>query len=231
VIASELRRGIVIRIVQILVQFLVLGAVLLLAAGTWRWGNAWAFVGLSVLSSLGIGVYVLPRNPEVIVERGRRHGGTRRFDVVLGVVMTVTYLGVLVVAGLDAGRFGWTDLGPLVAVVGAVLVLLTSVPIAGAMAANRHLETTVRIQAERGHETATEGPYRFVRHPMYAAMLLQMPATALLLESAWALVPAAGFVVAMVVRTALEDRMLRSDLPGYAAYARTTRYRLVPRVW
>ncbi len=35
----------------------------------------------------------------------------------------------------------------------------------------------------------------------------------------------------LVVRTALEDRTLRAELPGYTDYARRTRFRLVPFVW
>jgi len=53
----------------------------------------------------------------------------------------------------------------------------------------------------------------------------------LLLGSAWAMIPAAGAAVALVVRTALEDRTLNRDLPGYQEYARHTRYRLVPGIW
>jgi protein-S-isoprenylcysteine O-methyltransferase Ste14 len=34
-----------------------------------------------------------------------------------------------------------------------------------------------------------------------------------------------------VVRTDLEDRTLRVELPGYKAYTQQTRYRLLPRVW
>jgi protein-S-isoprenylcysteine O-methyltransferase Ste14 len=35
----------------------------------------------------------------------------------------------------------------------------------------------------------------------------------------------------MVVRTALEDRLLRAELEGYAEYAGRVRYRLLPGVW
>jgi protein-S-isoprenylcysteine O-methyltransferase Ste14 len=38
-------------------------------------------------------------------------------------------------------------------------------------------------------------------------------------------------LAALVVRTALEDRTLRAEPPGYAEYARRTRYRLFPGVW
>ena len=50
-------------------------------------------------------------------------------------------------------------------------------------------------------------------------------------EWLWALVPAAMVVVVLVIRTALEDRTLLAELPGYAEYAQRTRYRLVPGVW
>ena len=66
---------------------------------------------------------------------------------------------------------------------------------------------------------------------MYAGLLLGLPGTALLLGSAWALVPAVACCAVLVVRTALEDRTLRHELPGYEEYARRTRFRLVPGIW
>ena len=35
----------------------------------------------------------------------------------------------------------------------------------------------------------------------------------------------------LIARTALEDRDLCAGLPGYLAYTRRTRYRLLPGVW
>lgn len=57
---------------------------------------------------------------------------------------------------------------------------------------------------------------------------MAMPA---LLDSLWALVPAVLTSAVVVVRTALEDRILHESLLGYAEYARRTRYRLVPGAW
>jgi protein-S-isoprenylcysteine O-methyltransferase Ste14 len=226
-----LRRGTAIRAVELLVEFALFGVVLFVAAGTVSWANGWAFLGVSLLAVLANAAYVLPRNPEIIAERGRRHSGTRSFDTVVMSVYSLFYLALFVVAGLDAGRLRWAPLGAGWAMLGALLMLAATVPVAGAMAVNRNLEQTVRIQAERGHQVATTGPYRFVRHPMYLGMLIQLPATVLLLGSTWAMVPAACAAVALVVRTVLEDRTLDRDLPGYHEYARHTRYRLVPGVW
>jgi protein-S-isoprenylcysteine O-methyltransferase Ste14 len=53
----------------------------------------------------------------------------------------------------------------------------------------------------------------------------------LMLGSVWGFVPSAVSLVAVVVRTALEDRTLRAELPGYEEYCRRTRSRLVPGIW
>ena len=53
----------------------------------------------------------------------------------------------------------------------------------------------------------------------------------MMLDACWAGVPTALVVVASLVRTALEDRTLRAELPGYAEYARRTRDRILPGLW
>ena len=227
----ELRRGVLRRFVQLLVQRILEGAVLFGVAGTVRWTGAWLYLGINALLIAANGAYLLPRNPEVIVERGKRHEGTKAFDKVVFVFAMLFYVAQLVVAALDAARFHWAPLAPWWAGVGFALMALGMIPVAGAMAVNRNLEPTVRIQTERGHEVATTGPYRWVRHPMYAGMLLSYPGAALVLGSAWALVPAALASATLVVRTALEDRTLLRELPGYEAYAKKTRHRLVPGIW
>jgi protein-S-isoprenylcysteine O-methyltransferase Ste14 len=47
----------------------------------------------------------------------------------------------------------------------------------------------------------------------------------------WALVPAVLSCGLLVVRTVLEDRTLKEELPGYKEYAQRVWYRLVPGVW
>jgi protein-S-isoprenylcysteine O-methyltransferase Ste14 len=51
------------------------------------------------------------------------------------------------------------------------------------------------------------------------------------LGSRVALAAAAVLCAVMALRTALEDRVLRGELEGYADYARRVRFRLLPGVW
>jgi protein-S-isoprenylcysteine O-methyltransferase Ste14 len=99
------------------------------------------------------------------------------------------------------------------------------------MAANAHFTTVVRVQADRGHAVCDAGPYRYVRHPGYVGALLHSLAVSLILGSLRALIPGGLAALFMVLRTALEDRTLHAELPGYAEYACHTPYRLLPGVW
>jgi len=75
----------------------------------------------------------------------------------------------------------------------------------------------------------THGPYRYWRHPIYAAILYFVWAgvpSHLSLEA----VAAAGLVtLGLVTRMLLEERLLRREYPGYEVYARQTR-RVIPFV-
>jgi protein-S-isoprenylcysteine O-methyltransferase Ste14 len=228
---AELRRGVVRRVAQLLVQRLVESLVLFASAGTLCFVGGWLYVGTVLVMLVAMGIFVLPRCPEVVAERGKTHEGTAGFDKVLLILYGVAYVAQLVVGALDAGRYHWAPLGLGWSFAGAGLLFAGMIPVAGAMLANRNLETTVRIQSDRGHAVAKTGPYAWVRHPMYAGLILIAPGTALVLGSTWSLVPSAVAVVVLVVRTGLEDRKLRADLEGYEAYSRETRWRLLPGVW
>jgi protein-S-isoprenylcysteine O-methyltransferase Ste14 len=129
-------------------------------------------------------------------------------------------------------RFEWSPPLPLaVHVVSLAVILLGYAFSTWAMIANRFFSGTVRIQTERGHTTVTDGPYRIVRHPGYAGAVIAYLVTPFALGTLWALVPTGLTVILYVVRTALEDRTLQEELPGYAEYAKKTRFRLVPGIW
>jgi protein-S-isoprenylcysteine O-methyltransferase Ste14 len=66
---------------------------------------------------------------------------------------------------------------------------------------------------------------------MYMGVPAFSVGTALALGSYWALVPAVVVLPILVGRTAMEDKTLLEELPGYTQYASRVRYRLVPGVW
>ena len=129
-------------------------------------------------------------------------------------------------------RHGWTGGFPLVAQAAAILVCcLGYALLTWAMISNRFFSQIVRIQSDRGHTVATGGPYRFFRHPGYLGMVVFEPAMSILLGSWWALLASGLSVLLVLLRTALEDRTLQAELPGYREYTRQVRYRLIPGIW
>jgi protein-S-isoprenylcysteine O-methyltransferase Ste14 len=217
------------RFLQVLFQYLLLGAALFLSAGTVRWGWGWAYLGVG-LGILVLNAAVLPT--EVIVERGKaRKENVQAWDRVLSPLIAIPALGLPILSGFDQ-RFGWSPgLAWWAHAAGLAGVTLGQGLFTWAMTANRFFSTAVRIQVERDHAVATGGPYRYVRHPGYVGYIVALFGTAIGLGSLWALISAAVGTGLFVVRTALEDHTLREELDGYADYARQVRYRLLPGVW
>lgn len=227
----RLERSGVNRLIQVIVTVLVIGIMLFVSAGRLDWTAAWLFLGVYTGIILTLGVWAIRKNPDVVNERGRLAKNIKGWDKILVTLYSGLSCVAFIVAGLDAGRFGWSMVPTSLQIAGLVCLVLESAMTYWAMAVNPFLAAFVRIQTDRGQYVVTTGPYRYVRHPMYAGILIMWPSIALALGSWWALVPAAAIALVFVIRTALEDRTLQAELPGYAEYARQTRYRLIPGVW
>lgn len=220
------------RVLQLVVSLGLWVAAVFVSAGTLNWLRGC----ICVIATLGMYavavVLVQRRNPALLEARAHwRHRDTKSFDKVFVALLFPLYFAQPVVAGLDAVRFRWTSMPFHAVYVGVAFLVLGMGLVTWAMMVNPYAETTVRIQTERRHQTVTAGPYCIVRHPMYAGAILMFPATALIFGSLWALVIGILLSTLFVWRTTMEDRALRRELPGYAAFAAVTRYRLLPGVW
>ena len=76
----------------------------------------------------------------------------------------------------------------------------------------------------------TRGPYRVIRHPLYAAEMLAAVAVVVAQPALWATVALAPFICIQLLRARFEERLLRGAFPEYGAYAARTR-RVIPGVW
>jgi protein-S-isoprenylcysteine O-methyltransferase Ste14 len=216
------------RMLQVVIQTLLIAAILFIASGRLDWVWAWAYLGVGV-GILVINALVLP--PELIAERGQPKENVKDWDRILTTLTLFPTLGGLIVIGLDE-RYGWSSqLAWGIRLIALAFLALGQGLFTWAMASNKFFSTAVRIQIDRSHTVASGGPYRYVRHPGYVGYIISWLATSLALGSLWALIPAGLVMCLMVVRTALEDRTLQAELDGYPAYARRVRYRLLPGIW
>jgi protein-S-isoprenylcysteine O-methyltransferase Ste14 len=208
-------------------------AVMFLLAGRWDWVMGWVFVAVFfVLGPLVSCMVLIPRQPELVLERLKRHKPVKPWDKALYPLLSVcAVVGLLILPPLDF-RFGWSPPLPswlpwAAVIVGALGYLLAI----WAMASNPFFARIAYVQKDRGHRVATGGPYGIVRHPGYVGVSMLMLASPVILGSLWSLIPAGLVVVLIVVRTVFEDHMLHEELDGYRDYAQRVRYRLLPGLW
>jgi len=228
----DVKRGVTRWLIREIIGSLLTAAILFGAAGRLDWVMGWVVVGTYVMWTAATALTIIPTHPEMLAERTGPKEGTKGWDMAIMSVVGIAEIVKYVVAGLDM-RWGWSPRFPLALQLAGVVVavLAQDVLLTWSMAANAFFSQTVRIQKERGHDVATGGPYRYVRHPGYVASILFLLATPLILGSVWAFIPAGLAVLLSVMRTALEDKTLLEELDGYKEYAQQVRYRLLPGVW
>jgi protein-S-isoprenylcysteine O-methyltransferase Ste14 len=220
-------RSIIVQSLLIIIGF----AILFISAGTLAWINAWIYVGLVSIYWV-ISTAVLAKvNPEMLNERGSVvKEGTKGFEKVWVAVYPILTFGNLVIMGFDAVRFQWSFMPFWLTILGIVIMTPAFIS-TWAMAVNKFFEWTVRIQDDRQQYVCTSGPYKIMRHPGYAGLIILILAYPLILGSWWGFVLSGILAIIIVIRTALEDRTLQNELPGYREYAKKVKYRLIPLVW
>lgn len=215
-------------------MYLLMTFLPLAISGEWDWWQGWTLGAMSIFFSVISRLLTAIKNPDLLVERSRYTSaeGIKEWDRRLVPIISM-YLPILsyIVLGLDK-RFGWTQpFSPMVIWTGFILIILGFIFSTWAMLENRYFSAVVRIQSDRGHQVIQSGPYRIIRHPGYAGGIVSYLAIPLFMNSWWGYIPMLAACILVVLRTYLEDQVLKSELTGYAEYAQRTRYRLLPCVW
>lgn len=203
------------------------------AAGTIYWPAAWVYLVLFFAAVAWVTARLARHDPALLAERMKSpiQKGQPLWDRIFLLAMMAVWCGWLILMGLDAVRFRWSAMPLGVQCAGGALMLVSFGMIVRVLRENTFLSAVVRIQKERGHRVISTGPYAVVRHPMYASVLVYLPANALLLGSWYGLAASLVLCGGVVFRTAMEDGELQRGLEGYADYAARVRYRLIPLVW
>jgi protein-S-isoprenylcysteine O-methyltransferase Ste14 len=220
-------------LLEVFGEFAVFAALLFVCAGTLLWPAGWAFMALFFGFALAIVLWLARKEPELLAERmsSPMQSGQPLWDKVFVVAVMVLFVAWLILMPLDAVRFGYSEVPGWLQIFGALGVVLSFYIMFLTFRENAYLAMVVKVQQERGQSVVSTGPYRYVRHPMYASTLLFFPGSALLLGSWWGLMFCTVLLGLLVWRIPLEERMLENGLDGYNEYERDVRYRLIPHVW
>jgi protein-S-isoprenylcysteine O-methyltransferase Ste14 len=213
-----------------LVQLVAIGVLLFVAAGTFAFWQAWAFLAVFALSAWLPSIYLQVTNP-VALQRRMRSGPTAEGRPAQKVAMAGLYLALIamcVVGGLDH-RFGWSSVPTAICLVGDVLAALGLGVVVLVAIQNTYASTTVQVEA--GQKVVSTGLYGLVRHPMYTGNALMLVGLPLALGSYWALIFMVPGLLVLASRIHDEEKLLAEELDGYLDYTQKVRSRLVPYMW
>jgi protein-S-isoprenylcysteine O-methyltransferase Ste14 len=204
-----------------------LGILLFLPAWSLRFWQAWIFWLVLSVSALLITFYFLKRDPGLI-ERRLPAAEKERRQRIIQTLATVFFLMEIVVPGLDH-RFHWSTVPSILVISADLFVAMGFVAMFQVFKENSFASSIIEVN--RNQSVISTGPYRIVRHPMYAGALLIEVFTPVALGSYWALLlfPLVFFITAW--RLINEEKFLARHLPGYDEYRLKTRYRLIPSLW
>jgi protein-S-isoprenylcysteine O-methyltransferase Ste14 len=214
----------------IVMVYVVAASVLFIAAGQFGLPSFWAYIAVMAVLGLIAYIAVSPRIPEMMQEQKR--GGVGEQNKGTGPMLVAMLIFHWIIAGVDVGRTHWSGDMPFALSIFGLLVSGCGFGLlAWSIVINQFYSPRVAIQAERGQQVITTGPYHWVRHPGYVGWILYAVFSGIALGSWLSILPTLLIATLIVRRTIIEDRMLARDLNGYVDYARQVRYRLVPGLW
>lgn len=212
--------------------FLVLSAVIFfIIACRFNITRVWFYAILSFVYFMISLSIVIKLRYKTINLTGARWQVTKTWDKAFLAVYLPTVCVVFIVAWLDVVRFKWSRMGSQYLIIGSLIFMAATIFAQWAMLVNPFFEPTARIQKERNQRVITAGPYKIIRHPGYLGAIIANLSIPLILGSRFALIPEGIIIILFIIRTALEDKMLRNELDGYSEYAKTVKYRLLPGIW
>jgi protein-S-isoprenylcysteine O-methyltransferase Ste14 len=215
-------------VVRFVILMILFGCLLMGAAGTIRYWQAWAFLAVMGSGALGSVMDLQHRDPALLQRRLRRQE-QRPVQRVFHFTAMGAWLLAFLLAGLEH-RYGWGPVLPLWACILGLAAVASGFAVTFAtLRTNTFASATIGL--EKDQQVISAGPYRFVRHPMYSGIVVLMLGMPIALGSVTALSASAIFIAMLVLRLLDEEKLLRAELPGYAEYCARVRWRLVPKVY
>ncbi len=208
----------------------MLGVAIFLPAGSLNFWQAWIYLANWAVCVIFITAYLIKNDQELLAGRIKSGAAaeTRTSQKIIQSLASLFFLGLFVVPGLDY-RFGWSHVPPVLSLVADGGVALGFLIVFLTFKENSYTRGTIEVSENQ--QVITSGPYRFVRHPMYAGALFMLLVTPLALGSWVALPLAVPMILIIAIRLLDEEVFLRKNLTGYLEYCRSVRYHLLPYVW
>ena len=192
--------------------------------------NPWFAKAVILLASIVMVIIRAPhgqRSRAIPVVRSRKGP----LEIVLLTIAWVAFFLTLIWIATPVFAFADYPLHPIPLVLGT-LCLVIGLWLFHRSHADLGTNWSITLEVREKHQLVTHGVYRWVRHPMYLALLIYSAGQALVLPN-WLVGPSYGVAVVLLfaLRVGPEERMMLEEFgKDYQTYQATTK-RLVPGVW
>lgn len=212
---------------KVICGLIIIGAILFVPAGSFRYVNGWIFIALLFIPMFIAGIVLMIKNPELLKKRlnAKEEQKEQKAVVMLSAVM---FLAAFITAGLNY-RFGWFILPCGVVIFGIVVFVAAYIMYAEVLRENTYLSRTVEVQ--EGQKVIDTGLYGIVRHPMYSATLLLFLSMGIVLGSPISFVILLMYIPIIAKRMKNEEKVLEQGLAGYREYKERVKYKVIPFIW
>lgn len=209
---------------------LVLALALFLSAGSLNFWQAWVYLAVFGVCTLLITLYLMKYDQTLLASRVKAGpvAETQKSQQIIQSLASLFFIGLFIVPGLD-DRFHWSHVPPALSLISDGFVALGFLIVFLVFRENSYTSAIIEVSKEQ--RVITTGPYRIVRHPMYAGASLLLIFSPLALGSWVALPFPLPLILVVAIRLLEEEKFLSANLSGYEAYRQQVRYRLVPFVW
>jgi protein-S-isoprenylcysteine O-methyltransferase Ste14 len=214
-------------IIKYILGLVLVGALLLIPAGSLDYWNAWLFIGLLFIPMFIAGIILMIKNPELLK---RRLDAKEKEDKQKAVILLsgIMFLAGFIVAGLNF-RYKWIEIPNIVIIISSIVFILSYILYAEVLRENAYLLRTIEV--EKGQKVVDKGMYGIVRHPMYIVTILLFLSIPLILGSIISFVIFLMYPFIIIKRIKNEEKVLERDLEGYIEYEKKVKYRLIPFIW
>ena len=131
-------------IAKFLCGVVVMGALLFIPAGSFKFFDAWLLLGILFIPMFVAGIIMMFKNPELLKKRLNAKEEQKEQKTVIA-LSGLMFLAAFIVAGLNY-RFGWIVLPDIVSYVAAGVFLLAYVLYAEVLRENTYLSRTIEVQ-------------------------------------------------------------------------------------
>ena len=212
---------------KFLLGVVVIGLLLFLPAGSFRYWQGWLLMGILFVPMFGAGLAMMAKNPELLRKRLNAKEEEKEQQTVVK-LSGLLFVSAFVVAGLN-WRFRWCVLPDWAVWVSAGLFLVCYLLYAEVLRENTYLSRTIEVQENQ--KVIDSGLYGVVRHPMYMATTVLFLAMPLVLASPLSFLIMLLYIPLIAKRIKNEEMVLEEGLEGYKEYKKKVKYKVIPFVW